>query len=239
MVVQPNNARLDTAELIDRGMRTQLKRLHEALSQDVPRVGWKIGITDKKAQGRYGLNSPLIGCLAGHRAFTTGSTVSLTPNAVARAEAEISIRLDRDIAAGTALEDARSAIATLGPAIELIDISKPSGDLKVILGHSIFHEAVIFGGEFDPGVLKTVESFWPRGFRNGKGVRTPEPSLIPQDLAEIVLLVANILARYGESLKAGDRIISGSYIRPLIVEPGDVIKVEFGALGEVVVKTAS
>lgn len=153
--------------------------------------------------------------------------------AVIRGEAEISIRVGEDVTAGCTLAQAHAAIVSLGPAIELIDIGKPSGDLATILGHSIFHAGVVFGGEYPPETLNKVEPYWPRAFRNGKAVRQPEPALIPEDLGALVALVANLLPRYDEGLRAGDRIISGSFVKPMIGETGDTMKVDFGALGSV------
>ncbi len=217
-------------EIIARGMREQIRWLHNNLARGAPRVGWKIGITDAVAQAKWGLSGPAVGALAGNCAFDSGAKVPVRADAVIRGEAEISIRVGDDVPAGCTLEQAHAAIVSLGPAIELIDIGKPGPDLATILGHSIFHAGVVFGAEYPPETLKQVEPYWPRAFRNGKAVRQPEPALIPEDLAVLVALVANLLPRYGESLKTSDRIISGSFVKPMIGEHGDTMKVDFGAL---------
>jgi len=220
-------------DIIAQGMRDQIKWLHDHMARGLPRVGWKIGITDAVAQVKWGLSGPAVGALAGNCAFDFDADVPVREGAIIRGEAEISIRMREDVPEGCTLEQARAAIVTLGPAIELIDISKPGGDLATILSHSIFHAGVVFGDEFPPETLQQVEDYWPRAFRNGKAVRQPEPALIPEDLGALVMLVANLLPRYGESLKAGDRIISGSFVKPMIGEPGDTMKIDFGALGKV------
>jgi len=61
--------------------------------------------------------------------------------------------------------------------------------------------------------------------------------MVPDDLSALVLLVARTLGRYGEKLQCGDRIISGSYIVPLVVEAGDLIEVDFGTIGKVCAAT--
>jgi 2-keto-4-pentenoate hydratase len=191
-------------DIIERGMRAQIRWLHDNIARGMPRVGWKIGMTDATAQAKWGITEPVVGALAGDCAFDSGAKVPVRANAVIRGEAEISIRVDQAVPAGCTLEQAHAAIVSLGPAIELLDISKPDGDLAIILGHSIFHAGVVFGAEFSPETLKKVEPYWPRAFRNGKAVRQPEPALIPEDLGALVSLVANLLPRYGEGLKAGD-----------------------------------
>ncbi len=222
-----------TDDMIQRGMRAQIAWLHENIARGAPRVGWKIGITDAATQAKWGLDGPAVGALAGNCAYQSGADVPVRDGAVIRGEAEISIRIGEDVPAGCTPEQAHEAITSLGPAIELIDIGKPGADLAMILSHSIFHAGVVFGHEFPPETLKEVEPYWPRVFRNGKAVRQPEPTLIPQDLGALVTLVANLLPRFGESLKANDRIISGSFVKPMIGEPGDSMKVDFGALGTV------
>ncbi|MFQ5661325.1 MAG: hypothetical protein ACE5GZ_12950 [Gammaproteobacteria bacterium] len=220
-------------EQIDEGMQIQIKRFHEATAKGILRIGWKIGVTTAAAQKKFRLSSPVIGSLDGTRTYSTESKVSLRKDAKIRAEAEISLRINRDMDGQASVDEARAAIETVGPAIEFIDLNMPSDDISVILGHSIFHNAVIFGEESDPDVLARQASLWPIGRRNTKCVRTPEPAMIPHDLPALLVLVAGTLGRYGECLKEGDRIISGSYIVPLIVECGDVIEVDYGELGKV------
>jgi 2-oxo-hept-3-ene-1,7-dioate hydratase len=220
-------------EIIAQGMREQIKWLHDCIARGAPRVGWKIGITDAAAQAKWGISEPVVGALSGNHAFESGADVPVRKGAVIRGEAEISIRVGEDVTADCTLEQAHAAIASLGPAIELIDISKPGPDLATILSHSIYHAGVVFGEEHPSDTLRKVEPYWPRAFRNGKAVRQPEPKLIPEDLGRLVELVAKLLPRYGESLKAGDRIISGSFVTPMIGEHGDTMKVDFGALGTV------
>ena len=223
---------------VDQGMREQLRRFQAGLQAGCPRVGWKIGITTAAARRPHGLSAPVIGWLDGRRTFASGDAVPLSSVAKVRAEGELAMYLDRPIGAESSLVEVRKAIAMVGPAIEFIDLNMPKDDIAVILGHSIFHDAVIFGPRWPVTVLDHNQSVLPVGRRNGKCVRTPEPAMIPPDLAALVMLVARTLARYGESLEAGDRIISGSYIVPLVVEPGDVIEVDFGFLGKVSANTA-
>lgn len=229
---QPN-----TSELVDAGMERQLRQFAAEQADGVVRVGWKIGITTGAARKPHGLAAPVIGRLDGRRAFDSGAAVSLSGSAKVRAEGEMALRIGQPLAADVTPEQARAAIIGVGPAIEFINLNMAKDDISVILSHSVFHEAVIFGPELSPDLLDGGKSLWPVGRRNTKCVRTPEPAMIPADLPALIVLVARTLARYGMRLEAGDRIISGSFIVPLIVEPGDQIEVDFGFLGKVVANT--
>ena len=229
---QPN-----TSALVDQGMELQLRRFESELAAGTPRIGWKIGITTAAARKPHGLTAPVIGRLDGARAFPSAAAVPLAGSAKIRAEGEMALRMDRSLDAGATLEDARAAICGVSPAIEFINLNLAKDSIATMLVHSIFHEAVIFGTELPPSVLAQGENLWPVGRRNTKCVRTPEPAMIPTDLPALILLVARTLSRYGQRLEPGDRIISGSFIVPLVVEPGDQIEVDFGFLGKVIANT--
>lgn len=229
---QPN-----ASTLVDAGMERQLQQFAAERAAGVPRVGWKIGITTGAARRPHGLTAPVIGRLDGRRSFNSGETVPLAMSAKVRAEGEMALRLGRPLDATVTPAEARAAITGVGPAIEFINLNMAKDDIAVILAHNIFHEAVIFGPELDPSLLDGGKSLWPVGRRNTKCVRTPEPAMVPADLPALIVLVARTLARYGQRLEAGDRIISGSFIVPLIVDPGDQVEVDFGFLGKVVANT--
>jgi 2-keto-4-pentenoate hydratase len=229
---QPN-----ASALVDQGMEMQLGGFDAELAAGAPRIGWKIGITTAAARRAHGLTAPVIGRLDGRRAFESGALVPLSATARVRAEGEMALRVNRPLDAGATPEQAHAALCGVSPAIEFINLNLPKDDISAILSHSIFHEAVIFGPELDPGALEVGKDLWPVGRRNTKCVRTPEPAMIPADLPALVLLVARTLSRYGRRIEPGDRIISGSFIVPLIVEPGDDIEVDFGFLGKVTART--
>jgi 2-keto-4-pentenoate hydratase len=48
-----------------------------------------------------------------------------------------------------------------------------------------------------------------------------------------VAWLANALHRYGRRLQAGQRIMTGSFTKPLPVSPGDSFETEFSGIGAV------
>ena len=76
---------------------------------------------------------------------------------------------------------------------------------------------------------------WPVLTRNATPARTPDPARAA-DVAACVAHVAAILARHGDRLAAGDRVICGSLVQPLPVRDRDLIAADFGpAIGTVAV----
>lgn len=219
--------------LIHEGMTRQLKVFTLALAAGMPRLGWKIGINDPAAQQRFGLNATLVGWLDGRRVFPNGATYSPPPNARPRIEAEVAITLSRDVAKDAPPDEARAAIASIAPAIEFVNASKPLTPLDDLLAFDILHDGVLFGDEAPPAAATgLVAKGLPAVSLNGAQVRLGQPNRYPDDLGEIVSHVASVLAKHGQSLQAGDRIIGGSYIDPFDVAPGDRVEADFGELGK-------
>lgn len=224
----------DTNELLESGMRRQLAAFHEALAAGMPRIGWKVGFNDPAVQQRMGLSGPIAGWLDGRRSFADGETYSAPAGAKPRIEAETAIRIGADVPAGSTLEFARNAISAVAPAFELVDATKPLSPLDELLANDILHEGVLLGADMPLATaLGLVANGFPAVSVNGQARCAGIPGRYPDDLAEIVLNVANTLATYGEQLLAGDIIIGGSYIDPFDIGPGETIEADFGPLGKI------
>lgn len=221
-------------QLISSGMTRQLERFREALAAGMPRLGWKIGINDPAAQKRMGLRAPIVGWLDGRRVFQQGQAYTAEAGAVPRIEAEVAVRVAVDVAAGAGFGAARAAIDSIAPAIEFVNGAKPLTPLDEMLAHDILHDAVMFGDDAPLGAaLGLVANGFPAVKHNGELIRTGIGGRYPDDLGEIVAHTADVLAAAGESLRAGDRIICGSYIDPFPVAAGDTVEADFGPLGTI------
>jgi len=222
-----------TKLLIEGGMARQLKVLTVALASGMPRLGWKIGINDPAAQQRMGLDGALVGWLDGRRVFADGATYTPPPQAKPRIEAETAIIVGADVSAEATLEEARAAISSVAAAFEFVNAAKPLTPLDDLLGYDILHDAVMFGPE---APLAQAAGLGANGLpaisQNGTVVRNGLSGRYPDDLGEIVLHVAKTLAKHGQELRAGDRIIGGSYIDPFDIAPKDRIEADFGPLGK-------
>ncbi len=218
--------------LVASGMSRQMKSFRAELAAGMPRLGWKIGINDPAAQERMGLTETLVGWLDGRRVFSAGQPYSAPGGAIPRIEAEVAVRMGTDLGAGASFDEARAAIDSIAPAIEFVNGAKPIVPLDELLAHDILHDAVLFGADAPLDVaLGLVAEGFPAVRHNGELIRTGVAGRYPDDLAEIVAHTADVLAECGEALRAGDRIICGSYIDPFPVSPGDTVDADFGPLG--------
>jgi len=209
-------------EVIDRGLKAQLRAFRDAVGQGKPRLGWKIGINDPKMLERLELASPVVGWLAGARALRSGGTYTLRPGTRVAPEAEVAIRMGGG-----------GAVAAIAPAFELVNYSVPADSFESVLAHDIFHDAVVLGRETLP--VPIVDDTWPHVTCNGEEVARRDTSFSVLQPADMIRHVAATLARYGETLETGDWLILGTLIRPVPVHVGDRFDADFGPLGRVTV----
>jgi 2-keto-4-pentenoate hydratase len=218
----------------DAALRRQHERLRAALAAGMPRLGWKVCVNERRAQERLGLAGPFAGFLDGFRLIASGGLCALP--AAGAVEPEIAIRIGTALAAGASLEDARRVIAGLAPALEIVDYTRGGHSLEGVVESSSFHCGVVLGEPKRTARAPAIAADCPRLLKNGGHASTPDPTLVPADLGEIVLLVAGSLARRGERLEAGDWILAGACTPPVRVAAGDDVSADFGPLGQVAVR---
>ena len=218
---------------IRRGMERQLRDWRREVAGGSGRLGWKIGFNHPAAQAHFGLDETLVGHLRERSRVEPGRAVLLEQGMQAMAEVEIAIELSADVAPGGDLDAARAAIGRILPALELVDFARPFENIETILAHDIFHHAVVFGAEGSGREGPALEDVSASAWKNGEKVADGNMGLVPADLAEVVRHVADTLGAFGEQLVEGERIISGSLVKPIPVQPGDRIRADLGPLGEI------
>jgi len=216
-------------------MEVQLDAWKRSLRNGNRRVGWKIGINAVGAQQQLGITSPVVGFLTTATTLDDGGSCPIAAGGSYMVEAEVALRLGRDVAPDAAEETAFGAIEAIAPAMEIVDFSRSKDGIAEILGHNIFHAGVVFGRWLDPSLEFEPSALEPLLLRNGNVGRKSEPALAPRSYGSVLSVVAARLADCGERLRKGDRVISGSYNQPLPVSPGDSVRAEFGRLGRVAI----
>ena len=215
-----------------RGTRTLLERWRADLVAGAARVGWKIGLNEPAVQRHLGLDGCVVGYLAPAAVLVSGASHSLAGGTRIMVEPEVVIAIGADVPAGATRGVATSAIAGLGAALEIVDLTGPFDNLEQMIAGNLFHRASVLGRTRAGPSLDGVEA------RLLQRDRVVHRAVVAEvlDLAAIVRLVADTLAAFGETLRAGDRIISGSVTRQLAGAPGDVASADLGSLGAVEVR---
>jgi 2-keto-4-pentenoate hydratase len=225
-------------ERIARGTRAMLELRRSALADGARPLGWKLGFGTPAAFEQLGTARPLVGFLTDRGLLPDGATVAIGDWTTPTFEPEIAVHLARDLGGGASDEEAREAIGGLSAAIELVDIDPPPTDPEAILAGNIFHRHFVLG-PVDHG-RTTADGVTGRLVRDGEEVaRTDDPQAMTGELGAVVRMAADDLAAAGETLRAGEVIITGSVVPAIAVESGEhVITADLGPLGSVSVTFA-
>lgn len=208
------------------GMAAQLEQWRREVQARGLRLGWKIGYNDRAAQERMGLAAPVLGFLRRDRLLVPDGVVEIRQDAVIKVEVEVAVRLGRDVPPDVTVAEADAAIAAMAPAVEVVDVTQPLEGIDALLRGNLYHAAVLIGPEQSAVPAAPRETIRARLLLDGRVVRESEPPRLPERLGEFVQVAADTLARHDERLVAGDWIICGSIIDPLVVMPGNRIEVE-------------
>lgn len=223
-----------------RGMAAQLGRRRERLDAGERPLGWKVGFGAPAAMQKLAIKAPLIGFLTDQALVATGATVSLAGWSKPAAEPEIAVHMGRDLPAGADRDSAKAAIAGLSPAIELADVDRQPDDVERILAGNIYQRGVIVGPCDASRAGGAADGLHGRIERNGSAfAQTSDPQALTGDLIDIVRHVAGTLAAVGQTLRAGQIIITGSIVPPLWVEAGEEIVFKLDPIGSVSIRFAA
>jgi 2-keto-4-pentenoate hydratase len=221
-----------------RGMRAQLDARRRRLAAGDTPLGWKVGFGAPAMLKQLDISGPLVGFLATNARVQSGASVSLTGWTKPVAEPEIAVHLGRDVAAGSDRESAMAAVAGISPAIELVDVHTPPQDPERILADNIYQRHVVLGSTGPARAGAGSDGLTCRIIRRGaETARTSDPQANTGQWIAIVRHVADLLAAFGETLRAGEIIITGSVVAPLALEPGeDGLAFEVDPIGGVSVR---
>jgi len=218
-------------ERVERGMAAQLARRQEQLTAGEEPIGWKIGLNPPAAQEKAGISAPVTGFLTDATVLATGGRYTID-GADVSVEPEVAVRLGTDLDAGAGAGAGSAAIASLAPALEVVDLDRDVSEIEAVLAGNVFHRAVVFGDE-----LEGAHSLAGLGFRVLRGSEPEAEGDVVEaagHLDTLLLGVTRFLDAHGAALRAADRVICGSLVvPPLAANPGETIALDLGPLGRV------
>jgi 2-keto-4-pentenoate hydratase len=204
------------------GMTAQLALRKQRVAAGATQIGWKVGFGSQTAMQKLGTTAPLVGFLMDTGLVKSGDSVSIAGWTQPVAEPEVAVHIGQDLPGDADEAAAEEAIAGLSPAIELADLNVDPEQVEAILGCNVFQRRVIVGPSDPLRSRGSVTGLCTRVIRNGEEVATN--SVLEANTGRILTIVrhvADVLARCGERLKAGQFIIAGSITPPLFLTAED------------------
>ena len=203
-------------------------------------VGKKIGVTSKVVQVALGVHQPDFGFLTDVTAFEDGAELPISTRLIApRAEGEIAFVLERELAGpGVTAADVLAATAYVKPCFEIVD--SRIADWKIKIQDTIADNAssgmFVLGrtpvGVRDLDLVTCGMVVW----KNGEVLSTGAGAAALGSPLNCVAWLANTLGERGESLRAGEVILSGSLVPLEPVRAGDAMQLRIAGIGEASVR---
>jgi len=201
-------------------------------------VGWKVAATSKAGQEHIHVDGPMAGCLLSARAVAAGAGVSLAGNNMKVAEVEFAFRMGESLAkrgAAYSVAEVLAAVATLHPAIEVPD-SRYEDFTRVGAAQLIADVACACWFAIGPATRTDwravdLAQHGAAAYRNGALAGQGSGAKVLGDPKIALAWIANELCTYGEGLRAGDVVITGTCLTPVPVSAGDRVKANFGDFG--------
>lgn len=201
-------------------------------------VGWKIAATSTAGQQHINVEGPIAGCLLSARALEGGARISLAGNRMNVAEAEFAFRMGAHLperAASYSVPEVLDAVASLHPAIEVPD-SRYEDFARVGAAQLIADVACAGWFVIGPATRadwRAVDLAQHRvsAYRNGALAGQGSGANVLGDPRRALAWIANELCTYGDGLRAGDVVMTGTCLTPLPLCAGDSVKADFGAFG--------
>lgn len=206
-------------------------------------VGWKIAATSVAGQKHIGVQGPLAGPLLSDRVLDSGATVPLEGNIMKVAEAEFCFRLSASLPARETpydLSEVMDAVGSLHPAIEVPDsrykdfarvgapqlIADTACACWFVLGHAAAEDWR--GRDLVNHSVTAHKNDLLAGAGSGANV-LGDPRIA-------LAWIANELRMFGEGLRAGEIVTTGTCVAPVPIAPGDRVRADFGDFGDVTLK---
>lgn len=214
----PRTAELAADPRVRRGMEAQLELRRRRLAAGEEPLGWKVGFGTPQAFEKLGTSAPLVGFLMRPALAPSGAPYSIDGFTGPALEPEVAVRVGEDGVPGA-----------LGPALEIADV-EPTDEVERILAGDIFQRGVVLGPMVERASLEGASA---RLVVNGEETQVADPEALPGRVSDVVGHVAAFLAEFGEELRPGDVVITGSIVPPLQVGPGDRVEYELAGFGGV------
>lgn len=198
--------------------------------------GRKIGLTAAAMQKLLGVNEPDFGVVLDDMFVEDGDEIPLNEMVQPRVEAEMAFVLESDLVGpGVTTANALAAIAGVMPAIEIVDSRVVDWRIKLVdtVADNASSGKLVLGGNLRKVTELDLRLVGMALSRNGAIIDTGAGAAALGNPARCVAWLANKLADFEITLRAGDVVLPGAVHQMVTVAPGDVFRAEYAHLGAV------
>lgn len=230
---------MDDAYAVQKSILEQKQKLGRKI------IGWKIGLTSKAMQYALNIDIPDSGILFDDMLFENNARIPKDRFIQPRVEAEIAFVMRSPLSgANVTRNDVINATDYVTPSLEILDtrilrVSPTTKKTRTVIdtiADNAANAGIVLGdkkhkiSEFDLRWVGAIAS------RNGEVEETGLGAGVLNDPIMGIVWLAKRMSAYNMEIKAGDIILSGSFIRPIETMSGALIEADFKDFGSVTCK---
>jgi len=195
-------------------------------------VGHKVGLTSEGIQDQLGVDEPDFGHLLDTMAVS-GRTVPTEDLVAPRIEPELGFVLAEDLVPPVDHIDVLAATRGVVPVVEIIDSRVRDWDIEIqdTVADNASAGLYVVGEQLADVSDRDFSLEGGKLLKNGHVVDAGVGANVLGHPARAVAWLANTLDGVGETLSAGELVLSGSYIPAADIVAGDTVTVEFASVG--------
>lgn len=231
--------KMDPNLTIEDAYQIQLKNIKTKLEQGHEIIGKKIGLTSKAMQNLLGVNEPDYGHLHSNMVIDNGGIVPKDKVIQPKVEGEIAFVLKEELKGPNVTPlDVVKATDYILPAIEIVDSRIKDWNIKLAdtIADNASSSLFVLGEKPTKIHHINLELLGMVVYKNGDVVNTGVGAAALGNPVHCVAWLANKLADFDISLRAGEVILSGALSAAVDAKEGDIFTVRFAHIGEVNVR---
>lgn len=220
---------------LDTAYRVQLGVLQlRAERESIRRIGWKVGLTAPAIQAQFGFHEPVFGCVLSEGRIESGHAFAFERLIAPGFENEICCVLGEDVGPGATMDEVSASIATVHPALEIIETrGEFTRHIELALADNAQQKAIVLGAGRRLAEVPDLSGVLARVLINDREVDSGRGSAVLGHPLNSIQWLAGKLTRFGERLRAGDLVMTGSFTRQFPIATGDRIETVFEGVGRV------
>ncbi|MBV9433057.1 MAG: fumarylacetoacetate hydrolase family protein [Hyphomicrobiales bacterium] len=220
---------------IDDAYRIQLGLIRRRCAKTRQRrIGWKVGLTARAIQQQFGFDEPVFGCLLERGKVESGHRFTYADLIRPGFENELCVELSRDVSPGASFADVASAVSAIHPALEIIETRGDFvGQIALALADNAQQFAFVLGPPVRVAKAGELSKRVAHVRLNDVEIDEGRGDAVLGHPFNSVSWLATKLAEFGEKLRAGEFIMTGSFTRQFPISAGDRVETEFEGIGKV------
>lgn len=216
----------------DEAYRVMLGVIERRVSTGERQIGWKVGLTAKAIQEQLGYHEPVFGCVVDR--VPSGHIFGPSELNRASIETELCICLKSDLGGRATADDVLASIDTVAPSFEIIETRcDVLRNFALALADNAQQRCVVVDKAIPFGRDMALEDIEARIVLNGREVEVGRGSAVLGNPVNSIVWLAAALGRYGRQLRAGDIVMTGSFVRQVPFNRGDRAVAHFSGIGSV------